>query len=295
MGYRHISNLYKNKDILYFKRCYAMEKIHGTSAHVQYSAKADALRFFSGGAKHEHFLALFDHDELLEKFRENARNHANVDKITIYGECYGGKMQAMRETYGPDLKFIAFEVLLDSDCWMSVPQADRMATRFGFEFVHYVEIETTEEAINAEMMADSVQAVRNGMGPGHMREGVVLRPLIEFTHLNGGRVICKHKRPEFAERRNTPRFVDPEQLKILEDAKEIAEEWVNSMRLKHVLDAFPDPKIEDSNKIIKAMREDVIREAAGEIIISKAVNKAIGKKTMKLFKHYLASKAIGEQ
>jgi hypothetical protein len=29
MGYRHIENLYKNKMILMFKECYAMEKIHG--------------------------------------------------------------------------------------------------------------------------------------------------------------------------------------------------------------------------------------------------------------------------
>jgi hypothetical protein len=29
MGYLHIDNLYKNVDILLFKECYAMEKIHG--------------------------------------------------------------------------------------------------------------------------------------------------------------------------------------------------------------------------------------------------------------------------
>jgi hypothetical protein len=30
MGYLHIDNLYKSQDILLFKRCYALEKIHGT-------------------------------------------------------------------------------------------------------------------------------------------------------------------------------------------------------------------------------------------------------------------------
>jgi len=29
MGYAHIENLYKNQEILMFKRCFAMEKIHG--------------------------------------------------------------------------------------------------------------------------------------------------------------------------------------------------------------------------------------------------------------------------
>ena len=34
MGYRHIDNLYKNQDILLFRECFALEKIHGTSANV---------------------------------------------------------------------------------------------------------------------------------------------------------------------------------------------------------------------------------------------------------------------
>ena len=79
------------------------------------------------------------------------------------------------------------------------------------------------------------------------------------------------------------------QLKILEDAKEISEEWVNDMRLNSVLDAFSDATIEDADKVIKAMFKDVVRESEGEIVISKAVRKAIGKKTMKLFKARLYS------
>jgi hypothetical protein len=32
MAYLHIENLYKARDIMLFRECYAMEKIHGTSA-----------------------------------------------------------------------------------------------------------------------------------------------------------------------------------------------------------------------------------------------------------------------
>ena len=35
MAYMHIDNLYKNQEVLLFKECYAMEKIHGTSAHIR--------------------------------------------------------------------------------------------------------------------------------------------------------------------------------------------------------------------------------------------------------------------
>ena len=288
MSYRHIENLYKNKDILFFKECWAMEKIHGTSAHVKYNHQNGELKFFSSGLKHDQFVGIFDQQELFEKFKENAVEH-NVNELIVYGEAYGGRMQGMSSTYGKDLKFVAFEVYnKDVNWWFDVDQADRIATKLGFEFVYYKRIETTEEAINSEMMSDSVQSVRNGMGTGHMREGIVLRPIKEFVFQNGGRVICKHKRPEFAERENTPKFSDPEQIKILENAKEIADEWVTLMRLRHVLDKFENPSLEDANKIIKAMIEDVYREAKGEIEEGKAVRKEIGKKTIKLFKDMIA-------
>jgi hypothetical protein len=34
MGYAHINNLYKDQEILIFKHVWALEKIHGTSAHI---------------------------------------------------------------------------------------------------------------------------------------------------------------------------------------------------------------------------------------------------------------------
>ena len=92
MGYLHIDNLYKTQDILLFKECYAMEKIHGTSAHLSWNKQK--LGFFSGGSTYETFINLFDKpnlEKLLLKDNQDA-------KITIYGEAYAGKVQAMRET-----------------------------------------------------------------------------------------------------------------------------------------------------------------------------------------------------
>ena len=81
MSYMHIDNLYKNKDILFFRECYAMEKIHGTSAHIKW--KDDHLTFFSGGCEHLSFISLFDQYELEEKFIA-----FNRPEVTIYGEAY---------------------------------------------------------------------------------------------------------------------------------------------------------------------------------------------------------------
>jgi hypothetical protein len=292
MSYMHINNLYKDNTVLMFKQIIASEKVHGTSAHVAYNAETDSLTFFSGWAKHEAFLKVFDPEALLTVFRQNAVEHG-VKKIVVYGEAYGGSMQGMSHTYGPNLMFIAFEVCVD-DYWMDPMQAERVATRLGFEFVPYRIIDATEEAINAEMFSDSEVAIRRGMGTGHMREGVVLRPLVELQLQNGGRLIVKHKRPEFAERESTPKISDPEKQKILEDAQAIADEWVNAVRLEHVLDAFPDVQMADMNKVIHAMIEDVEREAEGEIVTGKEVRSAIGKKTAKLLKSRIVGGTFGK-
>lgn len=288
MGYMHINNLYACQDILLFKECYALEKIHGTSANILFKNKQ--VQLHPGGESMAKFEALFDKDHLMRKFNEN---FIELDKVRLFGEAYGGSQQKMRLTYGDKLKFIVFEVKI-GDCWLAVPQAEKVAKYFGLEFVDYVKISTNLESIDAERDKDSTQAIRNGMGKGKMREGVVLKPLIELTKNNGDRIIAKHKRDEFKETK-TPREVSPEQLKVLEEANEIAEEWVTSERLRHVLDKVQcEIDIKNTREIIKAMVEDVYREGKNEIIESASATKAIGRLTAKMFKQYLQEKLKGE-
>ena len=152
MGYRHIDNLYKNQMIMLFKKCYALEKIHGTSAHVTFNRRRQicfgqpvtgetiiektqmteeefqvkfpddiTITFFSGGASHEQFVSLFDKKLLEDNFRA-----LGFSELTVYGEAYGGKMQGMSKTYGPTLKFVAFEVKSMNGC-MNVLNSEKFA------------------------------------------------------------------------------------------------------------------------------------------------------------------------
>jgi len=295
MGYLHIQNLYRDQKIMMFRECYALEKIHGTSAHISHKTanqritatdgKYDSgVRFFAGGESHTRFVEIFDQDNLATKLH-------NID-VTIYGEAYGGKCQGMSNTYGKELRFVAFDVKIN-DMWLSVPQAEEFCKECGLEFVDYVKIPTTIEAIDEQRDRDSVQAVRNGMGTGKKREGVVLRPLVEFIRNDGERVMAKHKGDDFMETK-TPRQVSPEQLQVLEDAEAVAEEWVTPMRLTHVLDKMNHPGIEKMKDIIFAMLEDVKREGEEEIVWSIAVEKAIGKATAMAFKAHLQQSLRGE-
>lgn len=192
----------------------------------------------------------------------------------------------MSETYGKDLKFICFDVNVGGK-WQGVIESDNMVKELGLEFVDYVKIPCTLEAIDAERDKPSVQSKRNGIKEGKKREGVVLRPVIELSDCYGNRICVKHKGDDFKETKTPRKVTDPDKLKVLEDAKMVADEWVTVMRLRHVIDKFPNVGMKDIPDIIKAMVEDVLREGEGEIVESKDVNKAIGKKTAIMFKEYV--------
>jgi hypothetical protein len=262
-----------------------MEKIHGTSAHISWKFEQKRVGFFTG-ENHPLFVSLFNEEFLIKKFEEIFPDQ----NVVIFGEHYGGKCQGMSHTYGKESKFIGFDVKV-GEIWLNVPNAEDVCNQFNIEFVHYNKIDVTLENLTALRDMYSMQAVRNGMGYDHKREGIVCRPLVEMRTNNGDRVICKYKPDEEMETK-TKREVSPEQLKILSDAKEIAEEWVTNKRLEHVLQKFPaDVNMEAMGDVIKAMIEDVYREGKDEIVESKEVGKAIGGMTVKLFKQKLQSKS----
>lgn len=303
MGYLHIENLYKNQTVLMFKELYALEKLHGTSAHIRWTPCINAeersklfesdvrikgqqelytdergyLIVFSGGASINLFEAMLNPAELIKKF------HAFTDVVEIYGELYGGSEQKQAYRYGDKLKFCVFDVKINNS-WLTVPDAHDVASRVGLEFVHYEKIPATVEACDKARDAFSTQAKRNGVGEDKYMEGVVLRPPIELHDNRGNRMIAKHKRPEERETKTERKVDDPAKLAVLAGAQEIAEEWVTEPRLDHVLDKMPQGiGVEKTGEVIKAMLEDVFREAGLEIVDSKEARNAISARTRILF------------
>jgi len=287
MGYQHIPNLYKEQAILAFPECYALEKIHGTSAHIKFTRVHDAVdvHFFSGGEKHANFVALFDPVVLAQRIQQ-----CTFNELVIYGEAYGGKCQGMSATYGPALKFVAFEVRLDG-VYINIPDAQAIVKDLGLEFVFYTRIKTTLTEIDAQRDAPSVQAQRNGITEPKVREGVVLFPLQQTRDHRGNRIFAKHKRDEFRETA-TPRVVTEKSIEII-NAEKAANEFVTAMRLDHVLDKLPDHDITQmGSRIIPAMQEDILREGAGEVVDGPQLRREIGRRTAILYKQRMQSKLV---
>jgi hypothetical protein len=293
VGYYKIPNLYKDPTILNtFKQVYVLEKVHGTSAHLVWKPEERStlehpvgeIRLFSGGAKHEEFEKACPPLLYVEKFVQ----HFPTTPVIVYGEAYGGKMQAMSHTYGKQLRFIAFEVKIGSH-WLSVPDAFDVATKLGFEFVPFKLVSNDLATLNAERDAPSEVAKRLGIESPGPREGIVIRPPFEVTLNNGARIHAKHVAESFRETK-TPREVNPDKAVKFADAKRVADEYVTDMRLTHVLGSLQPQAVDykDIPRLIKAVVEDLRAECEDEIEWSREVSQAIGTATAKLYKDRLS-------
>nr|URM61922.1 ankyrin repeat domain containing protein [Mimivirus sp.] len=289
MGYMHIESLYKCPEFFeLFPQVYCMEKIHGTSTWIYFDPK-QPIRFHSGGENSVAFKNIFDEFFLTNKLLQIACDN-NWSLIKIHGEGYGGKQQGMRKTYGDMLKFIVFDIYVESvdssiaPKFLNVPDAEKMASELNLEFVHYVCIENNPKLIEQESDSMSIQAIRNGLGSDKAREGVVIKPLVESVMPNGKRAIMKHKNADFWEIKS--RRPLGERLQVVESINEIVEDWVTEQRFNHVIDRVLQNKvvkvleISDIKILLDLMVEDVKRESEGEVIWSEEVVKAIRKKQL---------------
>ncbi len=285
MRYMKIKNLYSDKRVLLFKKVWATEKIHGTSAWIIYTGHEENKRllFHPGGYKHDLFIALFDQDKLLKKCTELFGNM----KVKLHGEHYGGKIQRMKDIYGDTNDFILFDIKI-GDCWLSFDKVQSLAEKLELPIVHGVIVNATVKKLDEQRDAPSELAKIKGLGDNKQREGIVIHPLEEMTLNNGERLIAKHKGENFRET-TTKREISDKEIKLLTNAQEVAEEWVTPMRLNHVLDKFPDAKINQMREIINAMVDDVKIESENEVVWMNQFPKAIAKRTAFLFKQHLNS------
>lgn len=293
MSYAHIENMYRpeGQTILLFRECYALEKIHGTSAHVRW---ADGkIWYSSGGASRVGFEGLFTDADVYEDggWLMKAFQALGHDTVEVYGEAYGGKLLHQSWRYGKALRFVAFDVRIGG-YWLDVPAAADVVRKLGLEFVHYERCSTDLEALNAQRDAPSVQAQRCGIEGDQPREGIVVRPLIELCFKTGERICAKHKRDAERETASPREVVDQTKMMVVAEAEAIAIEWVTDTRLQHVLDKLPHPiGVEHTRDVIQAMIADIVREGSGEFVDSKEARKAIGKRTGELFKAQLKTTA----
>lgn len=319
MGYLHILNLVANKKILANKVLYAQEKIHGTSAHISLQLEDDKLRvdYSSGGAAGLIFRSVIDAQLKLVEAEKLVRAYAHTfKKIVIYGEAFGGKLNGMKPTYGDKLHFWAFDVqgvkedYLDfpptlegqppptekvtmpgKRMWCEQEDAQFIAEQLGLKYIPFVK--TSNDITELDRLRDLPSAIAALVHPeGDKRnEGIVIKTPVDK---DGQRDEAKHKQG-WASEKGVPASIDPERQTRIEQAQAYAQEWVNDMRVQHIIDhVLRDLPPEREKKL--TMRDiplvlaegvkDVRQEAAESgkpLPLMEEVDKEIGREVVKRF------------
>jgi RNA ligase len=304
MGYQKICNLYRFPDYLrIFKEVHVLEKIDGTSSHLEIHTTPDDgcnISLFHGGGDKYTFRNLFDLDKIKDIYLNSEiecdggfKKRFFGKHITLYGEFFGGKIQGLSKTYGTAGAFVVFDVKLrnallgdvNSNNWMDVDAAERTAKAFGLDFVWHTVCENTIENLNKYRDQPSQEGIRRGCGE-RKAEGIVTKPLVTVYDCNGGRYVFKHKRDDNRETKST-REVDPSRELEVFKGQAVADEFVTKERLRHILDKGGWTTLQDIPAVIAAMQNDIALECSGEYIPSKFVDKAIGGRTVTLYREHL--------
>jgi RNA ligase (TIGR02306 family) len=107
-------------------------------------------------------------------------------QLILFGEVYGSKVQDLHYGCKGSLGFRAFDILADGK-YLDAEEFLEACRRFG--------VETAPVVWGGPYAMPKVQELSRGntmLGDGHIREGVVVKPLRERTHPKVGRVILKY-------------------------------------------------------------------------------------------------------
>lgn len=176
----------------------ATEKIDGTNVRVMwdgseitFDGKTDNASMPGGLV--QHLQSKFGTHEMLQAFQERF----GESRVTIYGEGFGGKIQKGGSTYGPEMRFSAFDVRI-GEWWLL--QENFRGLMEGLEIPVAPSVYTAEGYWTAPLTA-WIEMAQSGIesfyGP-FTAEGLICKPTVELQTRNGERIVVKIKTRDFA-------------------------------------------------------------------------------------------------
>lgn len=115
---------------------------------------------------------------------------AQAENIVLFGEVYG-RVQVLRYGSDKDVSFVAFDAYdLSTRRWLDVQPFTDLCARLQIPTVPTLYVGGWDPALYGERNGPSVLAA--AAGAAHVREGFVVRPLIDRNDQRGNRVIYKY-------------------------------------------------------------------------------------------------------
>ena len=166
------------------------EKVDGTNIRVNYNGDTVGVGGRTNNAQLP--MMLVDRLQMLlhpQKFKD----HGFSDKITLYGEGYGHKIQKGGGNYVKGQKVVDF-VLFDvkvGDWWLKRESVNDVAKELGIQSV---------PVLGQGTLYNGIDIVKGGLQStwgDFEAEGIVARPIVDLFSRNGSRIITKIKAKDF--------------------------------------------------------------------------------------------------
>lgn len=166
------------------------EKVDGTNVRIMIQ---DGVVKFGGRADGSSIPATLV-NRLQERFlpQTEALVETFPDGACLYGEGYGGKIQAGM-SYRPDQDIVLFDVRV-GPWWLGRYDVAEVASKFGLDVVPVIGRGTLHDAVRM-----ATAGFDSTWGP-FRAEGIVARPTVDLTMRAGERVIAKIKHRDLATR-----------------------------------------------------------------------------------------------
>lgn len=190
------------------------EKIDGTNVRIEYefSPRSGSINFKGREEKSEIPKPLWDYlneFDLMErcfgvfKDQQDKLLATNTDsfqfRVTIFGEGYGGKIQAGRQDkerggkYSETEKFMVFDICVGDYYWLSRPNIEDICAKLRLDVVPLVGTMGLDQAV--EMVK---AGFKSKLGDGSIQaEGLIGRTPIPLFDAKHRRLICKIKTRDF--------------------------------------------------------------------------------------------------
>jgi len=239
----------------------------------------------------------------------NMHSSLNVDyesqivSVSFFGESFGGvyphkdvskvagakKIQG-RVYYCPHNDFRLFDIAIVVDyngvlknVYLGFNEFLDICNRFTLPYIYHMFIGTLDECLGYNVQFKTIiPSIYNlPIIEGNFAEGIVMKPVREYTLCNGDRVILKKKSDKFSEKNHKKEIIT--QSCVSEELKELftsASQYVTENRLMNIISHFGEVSKSDFGEVLKEFNCDVFDDFCKEaeiVFYDKPTEKALRK------------------
>lgn len=290
-----IENLYrfdKNafEGIWNCQRVAVTEKLHGTGALIViYPDRVEVggrRRMYGpgGGIKDQYEFTL----TLGERVRSQMLSEDGVpgDRVIIYGEFAGTKVQKGIQYTESGRDFWAFQILIGESMWLDAVESKEFCETYGVRFVPVLYVGKPDSGIFENLYAGNsrVLGIEN-----NIMEGIVITPVPVMFDRWGKPCRAKYKNDKWAEKASAPKERPDTSAFVL-----FAKEYVNQVRILHAVERLRTEgtwkrEMSDMKHLPNLIMEDLKEEVGLGDLDERQARRAVTKQVARLYKGMLQS------